>query len=97
MSDQSQQPSRLAPNPDVIEQDMDGQLVLFHLQTNQLYQLNTTAARFWELIQAGHNLAEIKTQLLTEFDVSPEQLDDELRTMTEMLQEQKLVTVDDPQ
>lgn len=93
MSDPIQHSARLIPDSNVIEQRMDGQLVLFHLQTNQLYQLNSTAARFWELIREGHDLAGIQAKLLEEFDVSAEQLNDEMQTMAETFQAQKLASI----
>jgi len=84
---------KLVPDADVIEQRMDEQFVLLHLRTNQFYQLNPTAARFWELIRAGLDLGQIQEQLLVEFDVDAAKLNDELRAMIDIFQEQKLVMV----
>jgi hypothetical protein len=87
--------NQLTPDPDVIEQRMDDQMVLLNLRTNQLYQLNHTAARLWELIRAGQNESQIQEQLSNEFDVEPDQLEAEVRSMIESFQAQKLVIVHD--
>ena len=42
-----------------------------HLKTNQIFALNATGARFWELFAAGGTRPEIEATMLAEFDVEP--------------------------
>ena len=66
------------PNPDVVYQRVGEELVLVHLKTNQIYALNETGARFWELLCEGRSRPEIESQMLEEFDVEPGELASEI-------------------
>ena len=59
------------PDPDVAFQRVGDEVVLVHLKTNQIFALNETGARFWELLAEGRDRPEIEGALLAEFDVSP--------------------------
>jgi hypothetical protein len=71
----------LRPHPDVSWRRLDDEVVIVHLRTNQIYRLNRTAARFWELIAQGADRATAERVLSEEFDVE----DDELRRATRSL------------
>jgi hypothetical protein len=79
------------PDPDVITQLVEGETVLVHLQTNEIYALNPTATRAWDLLAAGSNREEVEATLLQEFDVPPDQLRDELDTLIAELVEKNLL------
>jgi hypothetical protein len=85
----------LRPNPDVVAQRMGDQIVLVHLATNRIYDLNVTAARLWELLTSGHSLGEAQAQLLQEFEVEPEALAREIESAVRLMLERQLVTVRD--
>lgn len=71
-------PAAIRPNPDVVAQRMGDEMVLVHLRTNRIYELNCTGAVFWELLAAGHDAQAIRTQMLRRFTVSATELDDEI-------------------
>jgi hypothetical protein len=71
----------LRPHPDVSWRRLDDEVVIVHLRTNQIYRLNRTAARFWELIAQGADRATAERVLSEEFDIE----DDELRRATRSL------------
>jgi hypothetical protein len=48
--------------------------VLVHLDTNQIYTLNDTGARFWELLTEGGDRPTIEGALRAEFEVSDEEV-----------------------
>ena len=56
-------------NPDVVARRLDDEVVLVHLRTNEIYRLNFTGARFWELLGEGLELDEVKRSLESEFEV----------------------------
>lgn len=62
----------LQPAPGVIARDMGGAAVLIHLDTNRIFELNTTGARVWALIQEGRTRDQIVTTLRTEFAAGAE-------------------------
>lgn len=79
------------PDPDVMTQLVEGETVLVHLQTNEIYALNPTATRAWEMLAAGSNREEVQEALLEEFDVPPDQLRDEIDALIAELVEKKLL------
>jgi hypothetical protein len=78
-------------NPDVVSRRLGEEIVLVHLGTNQIYRLNATGARFWELAAEGLDDRAIAARLQTEFDVADEQVRGEIATMVERLTAEGLV------
>jgi hypothetical protein len=70
---------------------VEGETVLVHLQTNEIYALNPTATRAWDMLATGSNREEVQEALLEEFDVPPDQLRDEIDTLIAELVEKKLL------
>lgn len=87
----SHHPNALRPNPDVVVQRVEEGTVLVHMQTNDIYELNDTGSRLWQLLAEGLSLADIKARLLEEFDVAPGALERELAEMLTQLERAKLV------
>jgi Coenzyme PQQ synthesis protein D (PqqD) len=81
----------LKVNPDVLFQRLENDAVLLHMKTDRFYNLNRTGARFWELLNEGHDLNHIQEQMLREFDVEPAALEKEIKDMIVSLQEEDLV------
>jgi hypothetical protein len=79
------------PSDDVVSRRLDDIVVLIHLKTNRIFELNATGARLWELIGAGSTAGEIRDILLSEFDVEPAELDREMATLTTLLTSEELI------
>lgn len=71
----------LQPHPNVVAKRLGEVIMLVHLDTNRVYELNSTAARLWELCDAGCDLTQILVQMSEEFDVQ----EPRLRTETEAM------------
>jgi hypothetical protein len=56
-------------NPDVVYQEVEGELVLLDLETEATYALNEVGARCWELLADHDDLDAVVVALLEEFDV----------------------------
>ena len=80
-----------AENPDVVYRRLGDEVVLVHLRTNQIFALNETGARFWELLSAGRDRDEIETVLLAEFDVSAADLAHEIDELLAALSREDIV------
>ena len=78
-------------DPDVVASRMDDVLVLIHLRTNRIYELNQTGARYWELLTEGLDRAAIQAQLLREFEVEPAALAQEMDALHTTLVAEKLI------
>jgi Coenzyme PQQ synthesis protein D (PqqD) len=82
-------PSR---NPDVVFRRLDNDMVLVHMKTNEIYALNPTGARFWELFADGLPRGQIEQRMLAEFAVEPGQLAGEIDRLLADLARHDLVT-----
>lgn len=84
-------PATPRPSPDVVSQELDGEVVLVHLQTNRIFALNQTGARLWQLLESGSDVAGIQATLQREFDVGREQLEREIEELLGALAAEGLV------
>ena len=80
-----------APDPDVVSRRLADEVVLVNLRTNRIFALNRSAARFWELFDAGRPRAEIADALMSEFDVEPDRVDHEIDGLLASLTAEGLV------
>ncbi|SRR5258707_8192462 len=85
--------STVKTNPNVIFRRLGEEIVLFHLESDKFYELNGTAARFWELLQTGKSENEIRNELLSEFAVEPAQLASEMKALLQSLSREDLITL----
>jgi hypothetical protein len=74
-------------HPDVMAQQVNEEIVLVHLLSNQIYTLNGTATRLWELLETGHDLDSCIQILLSEYDVTRRDLEEDVNTIVETLTE----------
>jgi hypothetical protein len=80
------------PNPEVTAERVGSDVVLVHLRTNEIYELNVTGARLWELITAGFDQDELQSQLQAEFDVDTAELAAEVDAFLSLLVREQLIT-----
>jgi hypothetical protein len=85
----------MKPNPNVLFKRLGEEMVLFNLDTDHFYELNGSAARFWELLNAGHDPAGVSEKMLQEFEVEPQQLAIEAETLLSSLRKEGLLTNDE--
>ena len=82
----SANPTRFRASPDALATRVGDEIVLVDLRTDQIYSLNRTATRIWELVCDDCDRAEVERRMLEEFEVSPaelvEAIDDLIARMT---------------
>jgi hypothetical protein len=86
---------RLRASSEVVAQRLDDSIVLVHLGTNRIHELNRTGARFWELLEEEGDRARIEERLLEEFEVPESQLSEEVDGLVERFVAEDLVKIDD--
>jgi hypothetical protein len=84
-------PSGVRPSPDTVATRLGDEVVLVHLKTERMHVLNRTGARLWELLCGGSNWADIRSVMLTEFEVTAGQLDAEMEDLVRVLSEERLI------
>jgi Coenzyme PQQ synthesis protein D (PqqD) len=84
-------PPVITRNPDVLHQEVEGELVLLDLGTDTTFALNEVGARFWELLGEHDDLDAVVAALLEEFDVHEATLRADLEALVEELRADGLV------
>jgi Coenzyme PQQ synthesis protein D (PqqD) len=91
--DATQRVRRLEPSQDVVGQRLGDEVVLVSLQTNRIFELNRTGARFWELLQSESDRGRIEQRLVEEFEVSEDELSAEVGQLIKTLTDEELVRI----
>jgi hypothetical protein len=84
-------PAALRPATDIIDRNLGETAVLIRLQTKKIYELNTTAARIWDLLKSGVTKEHVVDTLVSEFNSDREALSEAVDELLEMLQAEGLV------
>ncbi|HEX3409957.1 MAG TPA: PqqD family protein [Candidatus Binataceae bacterium] len=85
----------MRPNPDVLWQRLDDEVIVMQLKTDRIFSLNPTGARFWELIARGMKLDAVREEMGKEFDVSPEVLAAEVEGILALLIGEQLLIAEE--
>ena len=80
-----------APSPDVVSRRLGDEIVLVHLKTNRIFSLSPTGARLWELLSDGKSRTEIEAALLSEYEVTPQQVSAEVDSLVGALEAERLL------
>jgi hypothetical protein len=94
-----EQPKKTMPfrvSPNVLMRKVDDEFVLVHMGRNQIFTLNRTAARLWELMNEGQTRGAAIEQLTREFDVDVETARLEAEKLLRLLVDEDLAEVDVP-
>lgn len=83
-------------NADVLWQRLDDEVIVVQLKTDQIYSLNHSGARLWELLAGGKDLASIRVELENEFSVSPDRLATEIEETLALLIGEQLLIAQEP-
>lgn len=92
-NDSLQLSDRLKVPSEVMDRQVGDETVILHLATGTYYGLDPVGARIWELMAADQSLAEIRDQMLQEYAVEADQLEQDLLTLAQDLLAHGLVGV----
>ena len=82
--------------PDVLHQELDGETVLLNLANESYFGLDEVGTRIWQVLAETSSLPDVVTRLLTEYDVTPEQLREDVERLVAQLSEAGLVSTAAP-
>jgi hypothetical protein len=77
--------------PEILFRRMGDEVVLVNLDTDRIFTLNPTGARFWELLSGGQTVSAVRAKMLAEYDVSDELLGAETEALLERLEAEGFV------
>lgn len=78
---------------EVLFQEVADEAVLLDLKGERYFGLDPVGTRIWQLLQAQAGLEQVRSALLAEYDVDPEQLDADLDRLLGQLEEAGLVQI----
>ena len=81
-------------NDSVVTQRVRDDIVLVHLDTNRIFNLNGTAARLWELLDAHAGVHALIDALMHEYDVERELLAADVDRTLAYFEQHDLVRID---
>ena len=82
-----------APESDVVFCDLDGEIALLNLQRGIYYGLNGVGARVWHLLGAGRVVAEVRDDLVGEFEVDATRCEQDLLQILQQMADADLVKI----
>jgi len=85
---------RVVLSPDALFQEIGGEGVILDLKSSSYFGLDEVGVRLWQLLQADPNLQAACDTLLTEYEVEPAQLEQDLIKLLDQLTDAGLVTVE---
>ena len=86
--------SRVKVTPEQVSSELGAEVVILHVKNGIYYGLDEVGVVIWKKLQEGCSIANIITAVVSEFDVSTEQCEqDVLRVLGELVDAQ-LATVE---
>jgi hypothetical protein len=86
----------LRKNKNMVTRVIDDEAILMPIyktsdEINCIYNLNKVGSRLWELINGKRTIAQIKQQVLKEFDTTPGEVDKEMQKFLKDLKSIKAI------
>ena len=75
----------------VFSQEIDGEVVLLDMNSENYYGLDSVGSDIWKLLREGKTLQETNDLLLEDYDVSQEQLRQDLEAFVDRLMDIGLI------
>ena len=85
--------SRVAIHEDAVFRELDGEAVILQLDAGMYFGLDPVGTRLWQLIETHGALRPVLDAALSEFDVAPDVLEQDLLDLVSTLVEKRLVVV----
>jgi Coenzyme PQQ synthesis protein D (PqqD) len=79
------------PHPDVFARRVGDEVLLVHLGRSEIFSLNSTAGRLWELVAGSGSRAAVVAGLAAEYKVDEAQLQTEVDALLSRLTEEGLL------
>ena len=86
-------PQRVILSPEALFQEIAGEGVILDLASSSYFGLDEVGVRLWQLLQADPSPQAACETLLTEYEVEPAQLEQDLAKLLDQLVEAGLATV----
>ena len=78
---------------DHVASDLGGEIVILDLESGTYYGLNEVGKAIWDLVQKQVTVAEIRDNLLQEYDVESDRCEREVVALLEQMAAQGLIEI----
>ncbi len=87
---------RATPSQQVLFRELDGESVLLDLRSQKYFGLDEVGTRIWQLLDELRDVEAVQAALLDEFEVAPERLRRDLRSLLDQLAADQLIELETP-
>lgn len=87
--------ARVVVPPHVLLQQVGGESVLLHLEKERYFGLDPVGTRMWEVLTKANTVEEAYEELLSNYDVEPQRLRQDMETLIGRLVENGLLEIKD--
>lgn len=84
----------LTPSDDAVDSMVGDETVILHLGHGTYYGLNPIGSMIWEGLKAGQDLTEIRAAIVSEYAVSDEVAEDDMRRFISDLLDHEILVAD---
>jgi hypothetical protein len=82
---QIQKEQKVSISPEVLFQEVSGEMVLLDLASENYFGLDEIGARVWGLLESGSSVGEVMDALMEEYEVARETLENDVGELLEKL------------
>lgn len=79
---------------DVLLRELDGEAIILDLNSERYYGLDEVGTRMWELLVTSDSIADAYEALVTEYEVNPSQLHQDMHDLLTELIDSGLITLE---
>ena len=90
---QIQDEQKVTISPEVLFQEVSGEMVLLDLSSESYFGLDAVGARIWGLLESGNSVGEVLDTLMQEYEVERETLEVDVGELLDRLLEAGLIGV----
>ncbi len=84
----------LSADPQVLSCDISGEAIILDPRSGTYFGLNAVGATIWSMLGTPHSFSQICEQILSDYDVTPEQCELETRELIEKLLNHRLARLE---
>ena len=88
-------PDKVLINPNVVAQDVDDEIVLLHMETEQYFSLDDVGTELWKLLIEKDTVQDVLQAMLALYNVDETRLRNDLEKLISRLVEAKLISIQD--
>ena len=83
-------------NENVVSRELEGEAVILNLESGVYFGLNEVGTRIWALIPEHGSVRKVLEVMQREYEVAPQELENDLLQLIEQLQARGLVNLSQP-